>query len=36
MNKAFTAMVTSLQKIDPEEELQTALEDTESCNDLGG
>jgi len=36
MNRAFTTMVNSLRKIDPEKELQTALEDAESCDDLGG
>ncbi len=36
MNKAFTSMVRSLRKIDPEEELQNALEDAESCDDLAG
>ncbi|CAN5338268.1 hypothetical protein BH20ACT13_BH20ACT13_03380 [soil metagenome] len=35
MNKAFMTMVKSLQRIDPEEELQGALEDAESCDDLG-
>ena len=35
MNKAFTTMTTSLRRIDPEEELQSALEDAESCDDLG-
>ena len=36
MNKAFTTMVSSLRKIDPEKELQSALEDADSCDDLGG
>ena len=36
MNKAFTTMVTSLRKIDPDKELQNALEDAESCDDLEG
>ncbi len=36
MNKAFMTMVSSLRKIDPEEELQSALEDAESCDDLAG
>jgi hypothetical protein len=36
MNKSFTTMVNSLRKLDPEEELQTALEDAESCDDLSG
>jgi hypothetical protein len=35
MNKSFTTMVNSLRKIDPEKELQTALEDADSCDDLG-
>ena len=34
MNKHFTTMVNSLRKIDPEKELQGALEDAESCDDL--
>jgi len=29
-------MVKSLQRIDPKEELQSALEDAESCDDLAG
>jgi len=36
MNKSFTTMVNALRRIDPEKELQTALEDAESCDDLGG
>lgn len=36
LNKRFTTMVNSLRKLDPEEELQSALEDAESCDDLGG
>ncbi|MBA3374644.1 MAG: hypothetical protein H0U00_02315 [Actinobacteria bacterium] len=36
MNMAFTTMVKSLRKIDPEKELQSALEDAESCDDLSG
>jgi len=36
MNKAFMTMVKSLQRIDPKEELQSALEDAESCDDLAG
>ena len=36
MNKAFTTMVSSLRKIDREEELQSALEDADSCDDLAG
>ncbi|MGI8885605.1 MAG: hypothetical protein ACR2G9_01620 [Gaiellaceae bacterium] len=36
MNRSFTTMVNSLRKLDPEEELQSALEDAESCDDLGG
>ena len=34
MNKHFTTMVNSLRKIDPEKELQGALEDAESCDDF--
>jgi hypothetical protein len=34
MNKAFTTMVNSLSKMGPKNELQTALEDAESCDDL--
>jgi hypothetical protein len=35
MNESFTTMVNSLRMIDPEKELQTALEDAASCDDLG-
>lgn len=34
MNKAFTTMVASLGRIGPKDELQSALEDAESCDDL--
>ncbi len=35
MNEAFMTMVGTLRKIDPKEELQSALEDADSCDDLG-
>lgn len=36
INKAYTTMFDSLRRIDPEKELQTALEDAESCDELSG
>lgn len=36
LNKDFQRMVASLRRIDPEEELQSALEDADSCDDLAG
>jgi len=35
INKSFTTMANSLSRIDPERELQTALENAESCDELG-
>jgi hypothetical protein len=34
INKAYTTMFSSLREIDPEKELQDALKDAESCDDL--
>ena len=34
INEAYTAMFASLRKIDPKKELQEALKDAESCDDL--
>lgn len=36
LNKHFMAMVSSLGKVDAGDELQGALEDAESCDDLAG
>lgn len=36
MNKQFQTMVKTLRKIDPEKELQSALEEADSCDDLAG